>query len=76
MFGMSDKMLYNKAMHHMDKFDTRPMFYRITDLPPYREYSRKNPIARLLSKNAFMLPSYPTLTNNQIDSICKDILDD
>jgi perosamine synthetase len=50
--------------------DSRPMFYAVPDLPPYRDNSCYCPMARMLRNTCLMLPSYPELTNSQVEYIC------
>ena len=55
--------------------DTRRMFYPITEMPPYQGLTnRKFPNSKHLSNHGISLPSYPTLTNNEIDYICTEVL--
>ena len=58
-------------------FDTRPMFKPLTSMPPYADLyeSAKYPISYNISDACIMLPSYPTLSNEQIDSICRETLE-
>lgn len=49
--------------------DVRPIFYPMTDMPPYYQPG-VSPIAHHLSTHGISLPSYPTLTNSEIDKVC------
>ena len=52
--------------------ETRPLFYPLHAMPPYRAYTgnRAFPHATRLSANGLSLPSAVTLTDAQIDYIC------
>jgi perosamine synthetase len=52
--------------------ETRPLFYPLHAMPPYRAYTgnRDFPRAARLSANGLSLPSAVTLTDGQIDYIC------
>jgi perosamine synthetase len=54
---------------HNEGIDTRPMFYPVNSMKPYKSNEIfKN--AEDLSKNVFMLPSYPELQDKDIVKIC------
>lgn len=55
-----------------EKIETRPLFYLITKMPPYRS-AENFPVAENLSRKGINLPSSPKLTDNQIDFICEKI---
>lgn len=50
--------------------ETRPVFYPISALPPYRDGSRRFPVAERLSREGLSLPSSPHLTAAQIARVC------
>jgi perosamine synthetase len=52
--------------------ETRPLFYPLHAMPPYREFAgnRAFPHATRLSANGLSLPSGVTLTDGQVDYIC------
>jgi perosamine synthetase len=52
--------------------ETRPGFYASSILPIYEKHSL--PICEDVSKNVISLPSFPTLTNQQIEFICKEFI--
>lgn len=52
--------------------DTRPLFYPITTMPPYKE-DKQYPVAELLSTRGVNLPSSPTLTRGEVEYICNCI---
>lgn len=56
------------------EIDTRKVFYPISEMPPYST-QQTGPVAKRLSEHGISLPSYPQLTNKQIDFICKNLLD-
>lgn len=60
-----------------NQIETRPLFYPIHTMPPYKK-AKKFPVAERLSKNGISLPSAVTLTQNDarrivslITSYCK-----
>ena len=52
--------------------DSRPFFYPMHQLPPYRT-SQFFPVADKLSASGMNLPSYPTLSLGQVERICQII---
>lgn len=61
----------DKIINHLKKhgIETRPVFYPINTMPPFIDSNiLKNSIE--LSMYGLSVPSYPTLTNKQIDNIC------
>jgi len=51
--------------------DTRPMFHPISSLPMYKNCDVININAAFLHQHVLLLPSYPQLTNKQVDYICE-----
>ena len=55
--------------------DTRPFFEPLHRLPPYRiaatERGTKLPVTDALASSGLMLPTYPTLTDEQVAFICE-----
>jgi perosamine synthetase len=49
--------------------DTRPFFYPVHTLPMYRT-KEQFPVAQLLGGSGINLPSFPELTNTEIDTVC------
>lgn len=60
-----------RAKLALDGIDSRPMFVPMTDLPPYKNH--KGPSTQVykdLYRSVLILPSYPQLTDEQIEYIC------
>ncbi len=59
--------------------ETRPFFVPLHTLPPFREGSRNRkevlPVTGRLASTGLCLPTYPSLTNSQIDFVCDRLLD-
>lgn len=53
--------------------ETRPFFYPMHQLPPYREKDGNYPASDRLSQRGMNLPSYPGLSDHDIDRICSVI---
>ncbi len=60
--GLIDYLSHNDV-------DSRPFFYAIPDMPPYREYDRLLPNARELAARGITLPSFHQLSEEAIDKI-------
>lgn len=50
--------------------ETRPTFYPIHTMPMYSSRYQKHPVAEYIGWRGINLPSFPTLTNEQIYYIC------
>lgn len=50
--------------------ETRPLFYPVHTMPMYSLKFQKHPVAENLGWRGLNLPSYPSLTENQVASIC------
>lgn len=63
-------------MRHLakQKIDSRPIFYPVTDMPPYRRYARPLPHTKDISARGITLPSFHALTTQQIDRVCTAVL--
>lgn len=61
-----------KVMEALEKegIETRPFFYPITNMKPYKNYE-EFVVAEMLNENGVNLPSSPNLTEEQIDMIAK-----
>lgn len=66
----------NSLMEFLFKngIETRPLFYPIHTMPPYKENEIYN-VAENLSDRGLSLPSYPELTSGDINYICSSIND-
>lgn len=53
-----------------EQIDSRPFFHPLDTLPPYRSES-PSPVALRLSRQGLNLPSAPSLTDEQVDRICR-----
>jgi perosamine synthetase len=53
--------------------ETRPLFYPVHTMPMYSLKFQKHPIAENLGWRGLNLPSYPGLTEIQVESICEVI---
>ena len=54
--------------------ETRPVFYPIPNLPPYRG-TGKSPNGQCLFKRGITLPSYPEMSQGEIDLVCDKVLE-
>lgn len=54
-------------------FETRPMFYPLSAHSHLRHFSRDETVAHKLSKECFMLPSHPNLTDDDLDIIINNL---
>lgn len=52
--------------------ETRPMFYPLNEMPPFRD-RRFAPVSKELSERCLMLPSSPLLSNSDINFVCSEI---
>lgn len=56
--------------------ETRPFFYPLHDQPPYRREPPRSPsVAMDLYERGVNLPSSPTLTDEEIDTVCTAVRD-
>ncbi len=60
---------------HLKKegIETRPLFYPVHSMPMYLHRFRRMPISEMLSSRGINLPSYPELTDSEIDRVCQAI---
>lgn len=56
-----------------NSIETRPLFYPVHTMPMYSRQFQKHRVAENLGWRGINLPSYPGLTNSQIEQICKII---
>ena len=77
MFGCKFDNLesYSKAKLYFSKnqIDTRPMFYSYKN-HKHLHFTGSDNIARKLNKQVVIFPSYPDLTNSEIDFVCDNIV--
>lgn len=58
------------------RIETRPVFYPVHSLPPYADFARGEafPVAENLSRGGISLPTWAGLTENDIDCVCRALL--
>jgi perosamine synthetase len=54
-----------------DGIETRPVFYAVHRLPPYRDPTAKMPVSERLSANGISLPTHGHLTDDDIGYIAE-----
>jgi perosamine synthetase len=57
----------------MEGIETRPVFYPVTDMPPYKNISEKFPIAKKIAARGINIPTHAGLTKQDIQYITKII---
>jgi perosamine synthetase len=65
--SMRDRL---RAVMEEAGIETRPVFYPVHSMPMYARSYRRMPIAERIASCGINLPSYPELTESQIDYIC------
>jgi len=70
-----EKTVRNKVIEHLEKegIETRPFFYPIHVLPPYKRTDLTLPIAQELSDAGLNLPSGPCLSEDQIQKVVESL---
>ena len=53
--------------------ETRPLFYPVHTMPMYAKSYERFPVAESLAWRGINLPSYPGLSNEQVDYVCQKI---
>jgi perosamine synthetase len=53
--------------------ETRPLFYPIHTMPMYAQKFQRHPVAENLGWRGINLPSWPSLTREQVDFVCSEI---
>jgi perosamine synthetase len=53
--------------------ESRPFFFPISSLPPYRQCA-KGPTANKLSRRGAVLPTFPDMTEEQVRYVCEKVL--
>jgi len=56
-----------------ENIDSRPVFYPVPDMPPYKMFTRPLPNAARISKRGITLPSHQSLSESDIERICQQI---
>ena len=71
-----DPQVRDGLMSHLAEHgvETRPFFYPAHELPIYPR-SQRFPVAELLGASGINLPSYPELTEDEIDTVCGLVAD-
>ncbi len=78
-FGKSHNLKKDEAIKKLNKIaiPARPFFYPLSSLPAYKNYktgsSERNPHAYDISERGITLPAAYTLTDDQINEVCKGI---
>jgi perosamine synthetase len=62
----------DKLMNYLSTngVETRPLFYPVHTMPPYQPSEVNAPVAVSLSGAGFNLPSYPGITQKEIEHVC------
>ena len=61
------------ARLHEDGVETRPVFYPVHGLPPYREASRGEefPVAESLARRGVSIPTWAGLSGDDLSYVCE-----
>jgi perosamine synthetase len=62
-----DQLIEYLRRYHID---SRPFFYPIPDMPPYKQFARPVPNAASISARGITLPSHYSLNEDDIDFVC------
>jgi perosamine synthetase len=54
--------------------ETRPVFYPVHWMPPYREPQGSYPVAESLAQNGISLPTHGKLTEADVDYVCQQLI--
>tara|TARA_Y100000590_G_scaffold346710_1_gene397075 strand:- start:7077 stop:8222 length:1146 start_codon:yes stop_codon:yes gene_type:complete len=74
-YGLKKEDFIKKFKYH--NIDTRPFFYPISSMPPYKKYVKNknisdiNPVSYKLSSYGISFPSAAIITEQQVDFICE-----
>lgn len=83
-YWMFSILLTSKAKYSRDEFmkklkekgvDSRPLFYPLCDLPPYKQSNKKFPVSNSVAYNGLSLPSSTKLSLKEVDFVCKVVKD-
>ena len=55
--------------------ETRPVFYCAHVMPPHRRTDVRLPVAEEIAARGISLPSYPALSDGDIDRVCQVLVD-
>lgn len=58
----------------LNNIETRPLFYPVHTMPMYSQKYEKHPVAEKLGWSGINLPSYPDLSEENIDEICSCLI--
>ena len=78
-YGLKKEDFIKKFKDH--NIETRPFFYPVSSMPPYENYERSkdmasfNPVSYELSPYGISFPSAATITENQVDQVCRVFID-
>ena len=67
----------NELRDHLSQFgiETRPLFYPVHSMPMYSKYAQQAfPVASAISSHGINLPSYPDLTDDDVQFIASQIV--
>ena len=54
--------------------ETRPVFYPIHEMPPYRRQHGRFPVAERISSRGINLPTHGNLSEDDVDYVCENLL--
>jgi perosamine synthetase len=74
---VSQAELRDPLRDHLAKsgIETRPLFYPVHTMPMYSRSFRRHPVAEDLAWRGINLPSWPGLSNDQVDEVCATIIE-
>ena len=63
----------DRLREHLERagVETRPLFYPVHTMPMYAARFRSLPVAEDLGRRGINLPSWPGLSDEQVDSVCR-----
>ena len=64
--------LLRKALYS-DGIETRPVFYPVHTMPIYSSKFESHPVAENIARRGINLPSWPDLSNSEIQLVCESI---
>jgi perosamine synthetase len=62
-----------RAFLKAEGIETRPTFYPVHTMPVYANKFIKHPVAEDIASRGINLPSYPVLTQENVNDICQTI---